>query len=75
LEIYSQAVAAAKFNNNNIISIFYGSDITPAKELERLLRQNTDIAISDIIINKITTVISAHTGPGIWGVAVSPKLV
>ena len=75
LEIYSQAVAAAKLNNNNIIGIFYGSDITPAKELEKLLRQNTDISISDIIINKITTVISAHTGPGIWGVAVSPKLV
>ena len=75
LEIYSQAVSAAKLNNDNIISIFYGSDITPAKELERLLRQNTDISISDLIINKITTVISAHTGPGIWGVAVSPKLV
>lgn len=74
-EIYKQTIEAAKLNNQNLISIFYGSDISPAKELESLIRQNNEISISDIIITPITTVISAHTGPGIWGVAVSPKLV
>jgi DegV family protein with EDD domain len=74
-EIYLQTVAAAKMNSSNRIGIFYGLDIVPAKELERLISQNKEIKVEEIIISKITTVISAHTGPGIWGVAISPKLV
>jgi len=74
-EIYWQSVAAAKMNSSNRIGIFYGSDIAPAKELERLISQNKEIKVEEIIITKITTVISAHTGPGIWGVAISPKLI
>ena len=74
-EIYWQSVAAAKMNSSNWIGIFYGLDIAPAKELERLISQNKEIKVEEIIITKITTVISAHTGPGIWGVAISPKLI
>jgi DegV family protein with EDD domain len=74
-EIYRQSVAAAKMNSSNRIGIFYGLDITPAKELERLISQNKEIKVEEIIMSKITTVISAHTGPGIWGVAISPKLI
>jgi len=74
-EIYRQSVAAAKMNSSNRIGIFYGLDIAPAQELERLISQNTEIKVEEIIITKITTVISAHTGPGIWGVAISPKLI
>jgi DegV family protein with EDD domain len=74
-EIYLQTVAAAKMNSSNRIGIFYGLDIAPAQELERLISQNTEIKVEEIIITKITTVISAHTGPGIWGVAISPKLI
>ena len=74
-EIYLQTVAAAKMNGSNRVGIFYGLDIAPAKELERLISQNTEIKVEEIIITKITTVISAHTGPGIWGVAISPKLI
>lgn len=74
-EIYWQSVAAAKMNSSNMIGIFYGLDIAPAKELERLISQNKEIKVEGIIIAKITTVISAHTGPGIWGVAISPKLI
>ena len=74
-EIYWQSVAAAKMNSSNWIGIFYGLDIAPAKELERLISQNKEIKVEGIIITKITTVISAHTGPGIWGVAISPKLI
>ena len=74
-EIYWQSVAVAKMNSSNRIGIFYGLDIAPAKELERLISQNKEIKVEGIIITKITTVISAHTGPGIWGVAISPKLI
>jgi len=74
-EIYLQTVAAAKMNGSNRVGIFYGLDIAPAKELERLISQNTEIKVEEIIMTKITTVISAHTGPGIWGVAISPKLI
>ncbi len=74
-EIYKQTIAVARQNRESFISIFYGEDLTPVRELEKLIRQNSEIAVADIIINKITTVMGAHTGPGIWGVAVSPKLL
>lgn len=74
-EMFKQTIAVARLNKENFISIFYGADLTPVRELEKLIRQNKEIAIADIIINKITTVMGAHTGPGIWGVAVSPKLI
>lgn len=74
-EVYRQVAAIAKMNISNRIGIFYGSDINPAKKLEKLLSQTAEIIIEEIIITKITTVISAHTGPGIWGVAVSPKMI
>ena len=74
-EIYRLTIETAKLNPISIVSIFYGLDSGPAKELERLIRGNNEISVSDIIITKITTVISAHTGPGLWGVAVSPKLI
>ncbi|MDD3521152.1 MAG: DegV family protein [Actinomycetota bacterium] len=74
-EMYLQTIAVARLNKENYISIFYGADLAPVKELERLIRQNKEIVIADIIYNKITTVMGAHTGPGIWGVAISPKLL
>lgn len=74
-EIYRKSIMAASLNDTNKIGVFYGSDIGPAKELEKLILQNKDISVEEILVTKITTVISAHTGPGIWGVAVSPKLI
>lgn len=76
-EIYRQTVAAAKLNKDNLISIFYGRNESNSfvKELEKLIRQNKDIKVSNIYFNTITTVMGAHTGPVIWGVAISPKLV
>lgn len=74
-EMYLQTIAAAKKNSENYISIFYGADLTPVKKLESLIRQNKEIVIADIIYNKITTVMGAHTGPGIWGVAISPRIL
>jgi len=76
-EIYRQTVVAAKLNEDNLISIFYGRNEGNhfVKELESLIRQNKEISVSNIYFNTITTVMGAHTGPVIWGVAISPKLV
>jgi DegV family protein with EDD domain len=71
-EIYNMAVRASMSNNSSKFGIFYGEDINTAKYLEKMLKDNKDIRIDEIIITKITTVISAHTGPGIYGIAVSP---
>jgi DegV family protein with EDD domain len=71
-EIYKMAVRTSMSNRSSKFGIFYGEDVNTAKYLEKMLRDNKDIRIDEIIITKITTVISAHTGPGIYGIAVSP---
>jgi DegV family protein with EDD domain len=73
-EIYKMAVRASMSNNSSKFGIFYGEDINTAKYLEKMLKDNKDLRIDEILITKITTVISAHTGPGIYGIAVSPGL-
>ncbi|OQA20677.1 MAG: DegV domain-containing protein [Actinobacteria bacterium ADurb.Bin346] len=72
-EIYNFAVLEAKKNKKSKIGIFYGEDSTIASKLEKLFRQNKEINIDELIVTTITTVISAHTGPGLWGIAVSPS--
>jgi DegV family protein with EDD domain len=78
-EIYLQSIGYIKkhkLGGTGIkIGIFYGADIKPAKKLEQFFRQCPEIEIEQLIITKITTVISAHTGPGIWGAAISPSAV
>ena len=59
-------------NRSSKFWIFNGEDINTAKFLEKMLKDNKGIRIDEIITTKITTVISAHTGPGIYGIAVSP---
>ncbi len=71
-EIYKMAVRASMPNRSSKFGIFYGEDINTAKFLEKMLKDNKGIRIDEIITTKITTVISAHTGPGIYGIAVSP---
>jgi DegV family protein with EDD domain len=71
-EIYRQTVSIAGMNPLNLIGIFYGSDRNDALELKERISKNSQIKCMDIIVTRITTVISAHTGPGIIGVAVSP---
>jgi DegV family protein with EDD domain len=71
-EICKMAVRASKPNSSSKFGIFYGEDINTANYLEKILKDNKDIRIDEIITTKITTVISAHTGPGIYGIAVSP---
>ncbi|MBN1298341.1 MAG: DegV family protein [Actinobacteria bacterium] len=72
-EIYRFTVASAKANPSNLIGIFYGSDIKPAEKLKERIINESDIKAEDIILTRITTVISAHTGPGIIGTAISPR--
>jgi DegV family protein with EDD domain len=71
-EIYNMSVRASMPYNSSKFGIFYGEDINTAKYLEKMLRDNKNIRIDEILVTKITTVISAHTGPGIYGIAVSP---
>lgn len=58
------------------LGIFYGSDKKPALQIEKSLKQDLELKeiIDETIITEITAIISAHTGPGIWGVATTPKI-
>jgi len=58
------------------LGIFYGSDINPALQIEEALKKDEQASsmIGEIITTEITTIISAHTGPEIWGVATAPEL-
>lgn len=56
------------------IGIFYGGDIKPALELKKMITKDKNIDIDELIVTEITTIIGAHTGPGIWGAAFSPKI-
>lgn len=79
IEIYNQTVS--HINKNNLskipvkLGIFYGIDSGQTKMLEKLFKENDKFLIDEIITTKITTVISAHTGPGLWGIAISPLLI
>jgi len=73
-ELYKQAKKAASYNNKNEIGIFYASDINTALELEKMIRDDNDIEIDKLIMTEITTIMSAHTGPGIWGIGICPKV-
>jgi len=72
-EIYNYAVLEAKKYPKCKIGVFYGEDPGVALEFEKLFRQNSQLNIDELIVTKITTVISAHTGPGLWGIAISPS--
>lgn len=73
-ELYKQAKKAASPIYGNEIGIFYGSDKNLALELEKMIRDDKDIKLDELILTEITTIMSAHTGPGIWGVAICPKI-
>lgn len=65
-----------KYFNKCSLGIFYGSDKKPALEIEKALKEDSELKeiIDEVIVTEITAIISAHTGPGIWGVATTPKL-
>ncbi len=69
IELYWQVKKIYYPVNRKKIGIFYGEDIGPALELEKIIRSDNKIEIDELILTKVTTVMSAHTGPGIWGVS------
>lgn len=73
-ELYMQAKKAASAVYENKIGIFYGSEKNLALELEKMIREDKDIKFDELILTEITTIMSAHTGPGIWGVGICPKI-
>jgi len=74
IELYKQAKKAASSTDKNEIGIFYASDINTALELEKMIRDDNDIKIDKLIMTEITTIMSAHTGPGFWGIGICPKV-
>ncbi len=73
-KIYRQIKKEASCKGKKIFGIFYGSDISPALELKKMIEDDSDIDIDELILTEITAIMSAHTGPGIWGAAVCPKV-
>lgn len=72
IELYKQIRKDTFHSYKKKIGIFYGSDIGPALELESMIKNDPKIKIDEIILTEITTIISAHTGPDIWGITSCP---
>jgi DegV family protein with EDD domain len=58
------------------IGIFYGRDENQALKIKQMFDGDKELSRikENIIITEITTIISAHTGPGLCGIAVCPKI-
>ena len=61
-------------NNRARIGICYGNDKGPALELENMVTNDPDISVEEIIMTRMTAIMGAHTGPGIWGISACPVL-
>lgn len=59
-------------NNRSRIGICYGNDKGPALKLENMVKNDPDINVEEIIMTKMTAIMGAHTGPGIWGISACP---
>ena len=59
-------------NTRTRIGICYGNDQGPARELENMVNNDPDIDVEEIIMTKMTAIMGAHTGPGIWGISACP---
>ncbi len=60
--------------NRSRIGICYGNDKGPARELENMIKNDPDIDVEEIIMTRMTAIMGAHTGPGIWGIAACPVI-
>jgi DegV family protein with EDD domain len=72
IELYKQVRKDMFYTGKKKIGIFHGEDKGPALELEKMVKNDSRIKIDELIITEITTIMSAHTGPGIWGVTSCP---
>ncbi len=71
VELYKQ-VKKDRNKRKKKIGIFYGQDIGPALDLEAMVRNDPKIKIDELILTEMTTIMSAHTGPDIWGISSCP---
>ncbi len=74
IELYKQIGKDTFYTGKKKIGIFYGSDIKPALELEKMIREDDRIKVDELILTEVTTIMSAHTGPGIWGATSCPVI-
>ncbi len=72
IELYKQIRKDSFSSMKKKIGIFYGSDINPALEIRKMIKGDRRIKIDELFLTEITAIMSAHTGPGIWGVASCP---
>ncbi len=71
-ELYMQTKKISAHKSQKKIGIFYGRDMEPARMLKEYVIRDAHIDIKELLFVQITTVISAHTGPGVWGIAAAP---
>jgi DegV family protein with EDD domain len=74
IELYRQIRKDPFSTGKKKIGIFYGSDINTALELKKMVKGDKKIKIDELILTEVTTVMSAHTGPGIWGISSCPVI-
>ncbi len=74
IELYRQIRKDPFSTVKKKIGIFYGADINPALELKKMVKEDRRIKIDELILTEVTTVMSAHTGPGIWGISSCPVI-
>lgn len=55
-----------------MIGICYGDDKELAERLRGFIEDDPQINVDDFVMTKMTSVMAAHTGPGIWGIAACP---
>ncbi len=55
-----------------MIGICYGNDAGPAERLRGFIEDDRQIDADDFVMTRMTSVMAAHTGPGIWGIAACP---
>ena len=58
-----------------LIGICYGIDDGSAERLKKMVEEDDDIKASSIVLTRMTSVMAAHTGPGIWGISACPSFV
>ena len=74
IELYKQLKKSIRDNKKSKIGICYGNDRGPAMELEKMLKNDPEITLDEVIYSDMTVVMSAHTGPGIWGICAIPVM-
>lgn len=68
IELYRLLKKSISGNKKNKIGICYGNDKEIALQLGEMINNDPDIVVDELIFSDMTVVMSAHTGPDIWGI-------